>query len=104
MGKFQPGNKASPGRPKGSGRSPKIRELLEPHVPEAITALVAALQDSDGRVVVQAAKEILTRVYGVPVQAAQEVEADDRPIPDPPQYFEIGLDDPLPAELEQEIH
>ena len=102
MGKFQPGKAANPtGRPKGTGKSPKLRELLEEHVPAAITALVAALQDSDGRVAVQAAKEILTRVYGVPVQAVPELPADQEP-PQNPVYTELRRTDPTPSEFPPE--
>lgn len=103
MGKFEKGNKASPGRPKGSGKSVKLRELLEEHVPAAIEALVASLSDKDGRVVVQAAREILTRVYGVPVQAPPELPTDLDP-PTMPVYSELRRTDPTPSEFPEDVH
>lgn len=109
MGKFQPGQINNPnGRPKGSGKSPKIRELLEEHVPKAVAALVAALSDDDGRVAVQAAKEILTRVYGVPVQALPDDGGDKATAPQRPIYRELKHGEPTPADLrppdESEVH
>lgn len=60
------------GRPEGildKRKRGQIREILLPHVPEAIKALIESLGVKDTRLA--AAKDILDRVYG---KAAQAVE------------------------------
>jgi hypothetical protein len=75
-GHFLPGVSGNPsGRPKIVA---EIRELARTHAPAALAKVVALIDDPDPRVALVAAREILDRVYGRPVQMAvddSEVEA-----------------------------
>lgn len=66
-GRFGPGNQANP-----SGRPKKIREfhkwLSEQAYPKAQAALLACLDDEDGRVRVAALREVFDRMFGKPKQ------------------------------------
>jgi hypothetical protein len=68
-GHFLPGQSGNPsGRPKVVA---EIRELARAHAPAALAKVVALIDHADARVAFAAAKEILDRVYGRPVQAVE---------------------------------
>ena len=67
MPKFQKGVSGNPGgRPK---LPDEMKELFRAKAPEAFEVLVKHLRASDPRVSVAAAREILDRAYGKPVQS-----------------------------------
>ena len=66
-GRFAPGVSGNPGgRPKLPA---EMREIFQSRGPEAAEILVKHLRASDPRVSVAAAREILDRAYGKPVQS-----------------------------------
>ena len=66
-GRFAPGISGNPGgRPKLPA---EMREIFQAKGPEAAEILVKHLRNSDPRVSVAAAREILDRAYGKPVQS-----------------------------------
>jgi hypothetical protein len=66
-GRFAPGISGNPGgRPKLPA---EMREIFQSRGPEAAEILVKHLRASDPRVSVAAAREILDRAYGKPVQS-----------------------------------
>jgi hypothetical protein len=68
-GHFLPGVSGNPtGRPRVVA---EIRELARTHAPAALAKVVALIDHADARVAFAAAKEILDRVYGRPVQAVE---------------------------------
>jgi hypothetical protein len=68
-GHFLPGSSGNPsGRPKVVA---EIRELARIHAPAVLAKVVALIDHADARVAFAAAKEILDRVYGRPVQAVE---------------------------------
>jgi hypothetical protein len=69
LGHFLPGVSGNPtGRPKVVE---EIRALARAHAPAALAKVVALIDHADARVAFAAAKEILDRVYGRPVQAVE---------------------------------
>ena len=66
-GRFAPGISGNPGgRPKLPA---EMKEIFQAKGPEAAEILVKHLRNSDPRVSVAAAREILDRAYGKPVQS-----------------------------------
>ena len=66
-GRFAPGASGNPGgRPKLPG---EMREMFQAKAPEAFEVLCKHLHASDPKVSVTAAKEILDRAYGRPLQS-----------------------------------
>lgn len=67
-GRFKPGQSGNPGgRPKG------IAALARQHTDRALEVLVAGMADDDARVRVAAAREVLDRGWGKPVQMSADV-------------------------------
>ena len=72
MSRFIPGVSGNPGgRPSGLSR---VTELARAHSEKALDALVAALDDTDPMVRMKAADMLLTRAWGKPAQALDEME------------------------------
>lgn len=65
---WMPGQSGNPGgRPKG------IAALAREHKDKALSVLVAAMDDDDGRVRIAAAREVLDRGFGKPVAMTADV-------------------------------
>ena len=72
MSKFLPGVSGNPGgRPSGLSR---VTELARAHSEKAIDALVAVLDGPDPSLRIKAADMLLTRAWGKPAQALDEME------------------------------
>lgn len=72
------------GNPRGDSRAGAgARTLARQYGPEAIARLVSLMRGKNRRLALDAAKEILARAYGKPVQPASFVdeEGHDRPLP-----------------------
>lgn len=66
---FKKGQSGCIGGNGGPNKRKQIQELLLPHVPDAIQAMISGLKDPDQRI--QAAKDILDRVYGKALQQTE---------------------------------
>ena len=104
---FKPGQSGNPkGRKPGTAKLQKFRDLVgDAGIKKAVTALVQALDDDDGRVRVAAAKEICNRAFGTPVAA--EIERDTSEAEFTINYNELPPGEKLPVyhtSETQEVH
>lgn len=68
-GRFQPGQS---GNPNGRSRvDPEVMERMRRLAPAAVEAICECLSSSDERVKLEAAKQLLDRVLGKPVQSTE---------------------------------
>lgn len=73
---FKPGESGLPGGDRNKTRRQQSEKLL-PHVEDAVATLVAALGAEESSVRVQAARDILDRVYGKPQQSVEHDATDN---------------------------
>ena len=79
MAKFEKGWKGGPGRPPMTQEEKDIRKMTLIHAEAAVKALVDNLTKDSGSVA--AAKEILDRAFGKPIQKNEHTGPDGSPIP-----------------------
>lgn len=78
MAKFEKGNPGGPGRPKMTQEEKDIRKMALEHAEAAVAALVANLKAENASVA--AAREILDRAFGKPVQRNEQTGPNGGPI------------------------